>query len=156
MFGLDQHGWNWPVGHCSRRRYDGGRSAGCQQSADYVTGAGGSQLGAGVGGLGDWNGNGYDDILIAAPGLNGLDAAGNEVDLGGVVYLIDTDDINGATTVTDVALVTFYGEELEEVFNPSDGLEITMPTGFQMSFYLSQVLSQLMPSDSTIHFIQWH
>ena len=40
--------------------------------ADYVTGAGGSQLGAYVGGLGDWNGNGYDDILIAAPGLNGL------------------------------------------------------------------------------------
>ena len=29
-----------------------------------------------------------------------------------MVYLIDTDDINGATTVTDVALVTFYGEEL--------------------------------------------
>ncbi|MGC6507114.1 MAG: MopE-related protein [Myxococcota bacterium] len=80
--------------------------------ADYITGSSGAQLGAYIGGLGDWNGNGYDDILIAAPGLNGQDSSGNEVDQGGVVYLVDTNDINGMTTVSDVALVTFYGEEL--------------------------------------------
>lgn len=87
--------------------------------SDYVVGPTSSNFGAYMGSLGDWNNNGYDDILVSAPGEDGLDSTGAVVDAGGVVYLIDVSDISGATNVTDIALATFYGEELGGRIKPN-------------------------------------